>query len=199
MKKWVSLLLVIFSLSLTGCTAVRIDTKDTDNIVDVVLSKDNKLYNHIGKGYKYYIPRGMTYIDTNEFNDKIYSDGKYYYLYIDAISYYHQKEIKKEKSENSRYYKEIKINDKRGYIDVKKQDDKYLVEFMYNYARIESLVNKEDINNVILNSSYILSTVKFNNNVIKILLDEDYFKYKEEKFELFDKVEKNENFLEYTE
>lgn len=199
MKKWVSLLLVIFSLSLTGCTAVRIDTKDTDNIVDVVLSKDNKLYNHIGKGYKYYIPRGMTYIDTNEFNDKIYSDGKYYYLYIDAISYYHQKEIKKEKSENSIYYKEIKINDKRGYIDVKKQDDKYLVEFMYNYARIESLVNKEDINNVILNSSYILSTVKFNNNVIKILLDEDYFKYKEEKFELFDKVEKNENFLEYTE
>lgn len=199
MKKWVSLLLVIFSLSLTGCTAVRIDTKDTDNIVDVVLSKDNKLYNHIGKGYKYYIPRGMSYIDTNEFNDKIYSDGKYYYLYIDAISYYHQKEIKKEKSENSIYYKEIKINDKRGYIDVKKQDDKYLVEFMYNYARIESLVNKEDINNVILNSSYILSTVKFNNNVIKILLDEDYFKYKEEKFELFDKVEKNENFLEYTE
>ena len=185
MKKWVSLLLVIFSLSLTGCTAVRIDTKDTDNIVDVVLSKDNKLYNHIGKGYKYYIPRGMSYIDTNEFNDKIYSDGKYYYLYIDAISYYHQKEIK--------------INDKKGYIDVKKQDDKYLVEFMYNYARIESLVNKEDINNVILNSSYILSTVKFNNNVIKILLDEDYFKYKEEKFELFDKVEKNENFLEYTE
>ena len=199
MKKWVSLLLVIFSLSLTGCTAVRIDTKDTDNIVDVVLSKDNKLYNHIGKGYKYYIPRGMTYIDTNEFNDKIYSDGKYYYLYIDAISYYHQKEMKKEKSENSIYYKEIKINDKKGYIDVKKQDDKYLVEFMYNYARIESLVNKEDINNVILNSSYILSTVKFNNNVIKILLDEDYFKYKEEKFELFDKVEKNENFLEYTE
>ena len=199
MKKWVSLLLVIFSLSLTGCTAVRIDTKDTDNIVDVVLSKDNKLYNHIGKGYKYYIPRGMSYIDTNEFNDKIYSDGKYYYLYIDAISYYHQKEIKKEKSENSIYYKEIKINDKKGYIDVKKQDDKYLVEFMYNYARIESLVNKEDINNVILNSSYILSTVKFNNNVIKILLDEDYFKYKEEKFELFDKVEKNDNFLEYTE
>lgn len=199
MKKWVSLLLVIFSLSLTGCTAVRIDTKDTDNIVDVVLSKDNKLYNHIGKGYKYYIPRGMSYIDTNEFNDKIYSDGKYYYLYIDAISYYHQKEIKKEKSENSIYFKEIKINDKKGYIDVKKQDDKYLVEFMYNYARIESLVNKEDINNVILNSSYILSTVKFNNNVIKILLDEDYFKYKEEKFELFDKVEKNENFLEYTE
>lgn len=199
MKKKVSLLLVIL-LTMTGCTAVRIDTKDIDNIVDVVLSKENKLYNHIGKGYKYYIPRGMTYIDTNEFNDKIYSDGKYYYLYIDAVSYYHQKEVKYEKNKKSIYFKEIKDDDKKGYIDIIEQDGKYLVEFMYNYARIESLVNKEDINDVILNSSYILSTVKFNNNVIKILLDEDYFKYKEEKFELFEKTEeKNENFLEYTE
>lgn len=199
MKKKVSLLLVIL-LTMTGCTAVRIDTKDIDNIVDVVLSKENKLYNHIGKGYKYYIPRGMTYIDTNEFNDKIYSDGKYYYLYIDAVSYYHQKEVKYEKNQKSIYFKEIKDDEKKGYIDIIEQDGKYLVEFMYNYARIESLVNKEDINDVILNSSYILSTVKFNNNVIKILLDEDYFKYKEEKFELFEKTEeKNENFLEYTE
>lgn len=196
MKKLVSLLLVIL---LTGCTAVRIDTKDTDNIVDVVLSKDNKLYNHIGKGYKYYIPRGMTYIDTNEFNDKIYSDGIYYYLYIDAISYYHQKDTKYEKNQKSVFFKEIKVNEKKGYIDIIEDNDKYLVKFMYNYARIESLVNKEDINDVILNSSYILSTVKFNNNVIKILLDEDYFKYKEEKFELFEKIEENENFLEYTE
>ena len=70
---------------------------------------------------------------------------------------------------------------------------------MYNYARIESLVDKEKINNVILNSSYILSTVKFNNNVIKIMLDEDYFKYREEKFELFEKIEKEENILEYSE
>lgn len=200
MKKKVSLLLVLLTISLTGCTAVRINTKSIDNIVDVVLSKDNTLYNHIGKGYKYYIPRGMTYIDTNEFNDKIFSDGKYYYLYIDAVSYYHQKEVKYEKHQKSIYFRELKDNDKKGYIDIIEQDGKYLVEFMYNYARIESLVNKEDINDVILNSSYILSTVKFNNNVIKILLDEGYFKYKEEKFELFEKVEeKNENFLQYTE
>ena len=198
MKKKVSLLLVIL-LTMTGCTAVRIDTKDIDNIVDVVLSKDNKLYNHIGKGYKYYIPRGMIYIDTNEFNDKIYSDGKYYYLYIDAVSYYHQKEVKYEKNQKSIYFKEIKDDDKKGYIDIIEQDGKYLVEFMYNYARIESLVDKEKINNVILNSSYILSTVKFNNNVIKIMLDEDYFKYREEKFELFEKIEKEENILEYSE
>ena len=44
-----------------------------------------------------------------------------------------------------------------------------------------------------------MSTVKFNNNVIKIMLNEDYFKHKEERFQLFDIDEENENFLEYSE
>ena len=201
MKKIVSLLLIIFVISIctTGCTAVRIDTSSIDNIIDVVLSKNNTLYNHIGKGYKYYIPRGATYIDTVEFNDKLYSDGDYYYLYIDAISYYYQKEVNHKKSSDSYYYKEIDVDNKKGYVEIKQSGDKYLIEFMYNYARIESLVEKEKINNVILNSSYILSTVKFNNKVIKIMLDEDYFKYKEEKFELFENDEPKENYLEYSE
>ena len=138
-------------------------------------------------------------IDTTEFNDKLYSDGNYYYLYIDAISYYYHKDIAYKKDSESYYYKEIKDNDKIGYIDIKRVDDKYLIDFMYNYAHIESLVKEEDINNVILNSSYILSTVKFNNNVIRIMLNEDYFRYREEKFELFDNEDVNENFLEYSE
>ena len=200
MRKLVSLLLAIFiCFSLTGCTAVRIDTGKIDNIVNVVLSKDNSLYNHIGKGYKYYIPRGVIYIDTVEFNDRLYSDGNYYYLYIDAISYYYQKDIVHKKGDNSYYFKELDINGKKGYIDIVQVDDKYLIDFMYNFAHIESLVNEEDINNVILNSSYILSTVKFNNNVIKIMLNEDYFKYKEERFQLFSNDSENENFLEYSE
>lgn len=200
MKKLVSLLLMIFCISfLTGCTMVRIDVSNIDNIVNVVLSKDNKLYNHIGKGYKYYIPRGMTYIDTIEFNDKLYSEGNYYYLYIDAISYYYQKEYKNDFDKGSYYHKNIDINGKKGYINIKQVDDKYLIDFMYNYAHIESLVDKEDINSVILNSSYILSTVKFNNNVIRIMLNEDYFKYKEEKFQLFEEEKKNDNFLEFNE
>lgn len=197
MKKIVPLILLM--LLITGCTAVRIDTKDLDNIVDVVLSKDNVLYNHIGKGYKYYIPRGVTYIDTIEFNDKLFSEGNYYYLYIDAISYFYQKEATMEKPKDSYYFRKIDINNKKGYINITKKENKYLIEFMYNYAKIESLVSQEKINSVILNSSYILSTVKFNNNVIKLMLDEDYFKYKEEKFELFENPEPKDNILEYSE
>lgn len=197
MRKFVSLLIILFLI--TGCTVVRIDTTDIDNIVSVVLSKENTLYNHVGKGYKYYIPRGVTYIDTIEFNDKLYSDGNYYYLYIDAISYLYQRDFIYEKKEDSYFYKKIDIDGKIGYIDIKEVDGKYLIDFMYNYAHIESLVDKEDISNVILNSSYILSTVKFNNDVIKIMLNEDYFKYKEEKFELFINDIESENFLEYNE
>ena len=87
MKK---MLLCVFLLLLCGCSIVRIDTSSIDNIVGVVLSKSNNLYNQIGKGYKYYIPRGVSYIDTNNYNDVLYSDGNYYYLYIDIISYYYK-------------------------------------------------------------------------------------------------------------
>ena len=74
------ILIFILVLLVSGCTVVRIDTTDIDNIINVVLSKDNDLYNRVGSGYKYYIPRGVSYIDTDELNDKLYSNGSYYYL-----------------------------------------------------------------------------------------------------------------------
>ena len=80
------LLLGLAALILTGCTIVRIDTTSIDNILNVVLSKENTLYNRVGRGYKYYVPRGVTYIDSSGSNDKLYSNGVYYYLYLDEIS-----------------------------------------------------------------------------------------------------------------
>ena len=91
MKKII--LLGLITLILTGCTIVRIDTTSIDNIVSVVLSKENTLYNRVGRGYKYYVPRGVTYIDSSGTNDKLYSNGVYYYLYLDEISYYYQKSV----------------------------------------------------------------------------------------------------------
>lgn len=195
MKKIVILLVVAFIL--TGCTIVRIDTDNIDNTINVVLSKNNELYNRVGKGYKYYIPRGVNYIDTIEFNDKLYSNGNYYYLYIDAISYYYDKEFEYEEKKDIYYSRKFNLNDKNGYLEIKQVEDKYLINFFYNYARIQALVKEDEINAVILNSSYILSTVKFNNEVIKLMLDEEFFTNKEENYDIFDsKVEKNDNFLQ---
>ena len=193
MKK---ILILILVLLMTGCTVVRIDTKSIDNTINVILSKDNSLYNRVGSGYKYYVPRGVTYIDTDQFNEKLYSNSNYYYLYIDAIGYYYQTEIVYEPVEGAFYQKELNFNDKKGYIIITKQNDKYFIKFMYNYARIEALVEKESINDVVMNSSYILSTVKFNHNVIKILLDEDYFINKEKQYNLFESDKPVNNYVE---
>lgn len=183
MKKIVITLMLIFLV--TGCTVVRIDTKSIDNIINVVLSKDNKLYNTVGKGYKYYKPRGVTYIDTNEYNEKLYSNGNYYYLYVDINSYYYKKEFSYEENKDAYYSRLIDINGKLGYLEINKYKDKYLIEFMYNYAKIEALVNEDEINDVVLNSTYILSTIKFNSEVIKIMLNDNYFINKEERYDLF--------------
>lgn len=195
MKKIVLLLLV--ALTLTGCTAVRIDTKDIDNTINVILSKNNTLYNRVGKGYKYYVPRGVSYIDTVEFNDKLYSNGNYYYLYVDAISYFYQKDMNYEVNDDAYYSREFNINDKIGYLKIEEAGNKYLVDFYYNYARMQALVSKEDIEEVVLDATYILSTVKFNPEVIKLMLDDEFFTNKEEKYDIFESEIEDNNFLEY--
>ena len=198
MKKIV--LLVLVTVILTGCTIVRIDTTSIDNIVDVILSKENTLYNRVGRGYKYYVPRGVTYIDSSGSNDKLYSNGVYYYLYLDEIGYYYKKSINY-KVDNSKYYSR-KINNKGnlGYLEITKQDDLYLIEFVYNYARIEALVPKDDINDTVLNCSYILSTIKYNSNIVKLSLEDDFLKNKEEEYNVFSSKNNDDNsFLRYEE
>ena len=196
MKK---VLLLCLLLLLTGCSIVRIDTSSVDNIVNVVLSKDNQLYNHIGKGYKYYIPRGVSYIDTNDYNDVLYSNGIYYYLYIDVISYYYDKVQQYEVNENAYYSKSISINDKDGYLEINKQDDdRYFIEFMYNYSKIEVIAEYEQINDIVLNATYILSTIKFNDNVIEAMLD-DNFLVSEEKYDIFTSKKETNDFLKLEE
>ena len=57
MKKVIMLFVLMFLLTgcnIMGISVVRIKTDNIDNILNVVLSKDNDLYNKTGKGYKYY-------------------------------------------------------------------------------------------------------------------------------------------------
>ena len=197
MKKIVITLMLVFLV--TGCTIVRIDTDSIDNTINVILSKNNDLYNTVGKGYKYYKPRGVTYIDTNEYNEKLYSNGNYYYLYVDINSYYYKKEFTYEENNNAYYSRKIDINNKLGYLEINRYQDKYLIEFMYNYAKIETLVDEKDINDVVLNSSYILSTIKFNSKVIKIMLNDNYFINKEERYDLFTPKEETMELYDYDE
>lgn len=191
MKK-LAILLMVFLL--TGCTIVRIDTTSIDNITNVILSKENNIYNRIGKGYKYYIPRGVSYIDTIELNDKLYSNGVYYYLYIDAVSYFYKTELEYKENKDLYYSKKI-TGDKFGYLEITQDKDDYYIVFIYNYAKIEAKARKNQIEDVVLNASYILSTIKFNDNIVGLMLNSDYFTNKEEQYDVFSKKNENNNFL----
>lgn len=195
MKKIVLLLLAFL---LSGCTITRIDTDNIGDTIDTVLAKDNNLFNQVGKGYKYYIPRGVSYVDTTDYNDILYSNGDYYYLYIDAISYYYNVEFEYTVNEKAYYSKDININGKHGYIEINKQDDRYFVEFMYNYAKVEALVDEKGIGDVILNASNILSTIQFNESVISLMLN-DEFLVGEEKYDIFTSKQETDDFLKLEE
>ena len=164
-------------------------------MVDVILSKNNTLYNRVGIGYKYYIPRGVTYIDSKGTNDRLYSNGIYYYLYLDEIAYYYKNSLSF-KEDVSKYYSR-KLD--KGYLEITKKDDLYWIEFVYNYASIEALVPYEDINMTILNSSYILSTIKYNNNIVKLSLNDDFLNKREEKYDEFTSKKESSGFLSYEE
>lgn len=193
MKKII--LLMVTCLLITGCTVVRIDTSSINNIIGVILEKDNTLYNHVGKGYKYYIPRGINYIDTVGLNDVLYSNGNYYYLYIDAPGYLNNIDITYEENKNLYYSKNIDTNGKLGYLEIKEVDGKYLIKFVYNYASFETLVDKKSINEVITNASYILSSIKYNDKIIALALDKDYFINREEQYKEFVSKGNSGNFL----
>lgn len=195
MKKIVLIFLVLFVL--TGCSIVRIDTSNIDNILNVILTKNNKLYNQVGQGYKYYLPGGVSYIDSDDLNDILYCNGTYYYLNIDTIGYYYKNKIDYNENSEVYYSKVISKNDGfkySGYIEIKEMEDYYYLEFVYNYAKIEAMVEKEKINDAILNSSYILSTIKYNSDIIKLMLEEDYFINKTGKYNYYNSKETSEKF-----
>ena len=48
-----------------------------------------------------------------------------------------------------------------------------------------------------LNASYILSTIKYNSDVIKLMLNEDYFTNQEEKYDIFTPKVESSDFLKY--
>ena len=196
MKKVILVLLLL--MVLTGCSIVRIDTDSIDNILSVILTKENKLFNQIGQGYKYYLPNGVTYIDSDELNDILYCNGNYYYLYIDAINYYYKNNIQY-KEDSNLYYSKL-LSEKEGfnysgYLEIKEEDDLYYVDFVYNYAKIETVVEKKDLNDTILNASYILSTIKYNYDIVELMLKDDYFTNKTGKYDNYDTNDDSGNFI----
>lgn len=196
MKKIIVLLSIVV-LFLSGCSAYRLDSTDLGNNIKVLLSEKVDIYNVYFDGYKYYIPKGIKLLNKDEYNatfmDK--SNNKYY-LYVDAISYYHKTENTYMVDEKIHYSNKLEYNGKTGYINIEKIEDKYFIQFMFNYAKMEAYVPEEDLTTVVNNMCFVLRTVKFNDDVLESLIGDNVLSYQEENFTLFDTESSNEDFLE---
>ena len=199
MKKFV--LLAIFVLLFTsGCTTYNVDNMTYEGIINNTISNKTTLYNINNVGYRYYLPRGFIVSENKKYNQVLFSNNSKYYLNVDIISYYN-KMVKKHENNPELYYSyEFDINDKYGYLDIKKIDDVFYIKMLYNYAIIEALVEEKDIKNAITNMSYILSSIRYNDSVILNLIGDSVFETSQVNYQIEKRKVDNtttKNFLDY--
>ena len=191
------LLIIIFILCVSGCT--RLTNLNYDDIINKLADKENSP-NTFKRGYKLYIPKGLDIINAGANFAVISSKNTNYYLYVDLISYFNKKDYTYEINNNSIYSKKISYDEKNGYVEINlKENNQYLIEIMYNYAKIEVMVEESEINAALFNSICILSSIKYDDEVIKALLEDDNLNYTEEIINLFEKAKENSDILNYIE
>lgn len=193
MKK---ILILLLALLLTGCKITKLTDDYEKNIANILGSRKN-LANVAAKGYKYYLPTGVRLEKQVEYNKILYTDGNYYFLYVDVISYYYKINKTYEINKNAYYSKLLNINNKQGYLEINKINDKYLIEMMYNYAKVEAIVEKHELNKTLIDISYILSNIKFNDKILSTIIGEDILDFDEERFDIFKPTRKGKDFLDY--
>lgn len=193
MKKKVFVLLAM--LLLTGCTSI--EKMQIESVVDNGVNAKLKLANQYRSGYKYYLPKGLRIIDKADYNEKIKSGDYTYYLYVDVVSYYN-KVIESYKVKEEVYYSQkIDNKDKYGYLEVNKtEENKYLVEIMYNYAKIEVIVREKDINVAVANAISVLASVDYNDTILSKLVGEETSSFNELEYDIFTTVN-DSSYLQY--
>ncbi len=196
------LLLVICFFLITGCTIEKINTNNYDDLINKILLKENNINNNIASGYSYYIPNGLMKVNMID-NNILLRDkyNNYYYFYSDVVSYYHKVENSYKEESSSFYSKKIIDNDskKSGYLEINEIKNKYYVEAMYNYVKIEVYTSKEFLDDVITNIFLVLSSVKYNDKVLSTTIGDKILDYKEESFNIFTTKKSTTNYLDYIE
>ena len=184
MKKFfiLSLFICIF---LCGCTPV--EEMSIEEVIEQGTNSSVSIYNKYRKGYKYYLPRSVKVKNSFDYNEVLYSGSNMYYLYVDAVSYYNQVIETYNVNESSYVSLPISYEDKYGYLEINElKSGKYFIEIMYNYAKIEVIVKKEDIKVTLVNCMSILKSIRFNDEVLKSLLDEETSQFREFEFNIFE-------------
>lgn len=193
-------LLFVFLMSLcfiTGCSIIKVSGKSVSDIFDTILYVDNNLGNTYMEGYSFYLPKGVKIIDKSDYNLKVKDNKNFYYLYIDTVAYYYKVENSFVPKDNHFLSKKIDKDNKIGYVDIVSNSDYYFIVIMYNYAKIETYVKKENFESSITNMCSILSSIKYNDKIIEGHVGNEKMTTQEERFNIFDSNIENDNFLKY--
>ena len=201
MKRFILIAIVLLA---SGCTNINKNLTSKDDIdknfntLQATITDSNyEMYNNYRTGYKYYTPKGLYVRGGSEYNEIINSRKYSYHLYVDVISFYNRVISKYEEDNKALYSKQINNKDKFGYVEVNElKNDRYLLEIMYNYAKIEVIVDKSDLEVAFANSMIILSSVKYNNDILTNLVGENVLTSKEIEFNIFETKKTESNFLE---
>ena len=166
MKK---VLLSIFMLIIvTGCTTL--ENSSIDSVISKCIDTKYELVNHNNRGYKYYIPDGLTIKNEFDYNGIFKSKYYDYYLYVDLISYYNKTKLNYTENKSLYFSKKIEHDNKIGIVNIEKKDDLYYVTVSYNYATIESKTKETALNETIANMLIITNSIKYNDDIIKTIV-----------------------------
>ncbi len=193
MKKYLVLLLI--AVLICGCE--NVEELTIEQTLDIIAVEEEKT-NIYRVGYQYYLPRGMQ-IDENSLYNEVISNSDYnFYLFVDMVNYLNEKENLYKENNASFYSKIFNYEDNYGYIEINKiENNKFLIEIMYNYAKIEVVVIEKDINQSIIYALNVLKSIKYNDSIIKNLLEDDILKFASEEYNLFNTESSDNNYLDY--
>ena len=194
-KLWITLLISLCFVS--GCSITEVSNKSVSSIFETVLYVENNLINTHMDGYSLYLPKGVTIIDKSDYNLKIKDNKNDYYLYIDTIAYHYKVSNSFVEKSNHFFSQKINYNGKTGYIDITEKGNYYFLVVMYNYAKVESFIPKEEFSSALMNICSILSSIKYNDSVISGYTNKNKNIMQEERFNIFDSNIENDNFLKY--
>ena len=193
-------LIVLLSISIfcfTGCSVYKLDNTNIGKNIKILLSHKTKMHNVNYDGYRYYLPKGVSFVSKDEYNAVFKdSNNNIYYMFVDALSYYNKIENTYEISDKSHYSKILNYNKKTGYIQIDEKKDCYFVQFVFNYVKIEAYVKKNNLADAVDNMCYILRSVKFNDSVLESLIGENVLSYQEEDYSLFKSKSGKESYME---
>lgn len=171
-----------------------------DEIIGYTTNANLQIQNTYRAGYKFYLPKGIKMLKHDGSNEIFSLNDTVFYMYVDCVSYFYQ--IKKDYVENQNvvYSKKIEKNDMFGYVEIKNgSNKKYFLEIMYNYAKIEVMVENDEIENTIAYAMTILSSISYHDEVLKNMMGENVLKSNELEHNIFESAETESEYLQIVE